>query len=59
MGSGKVAAMVGYDGRLYLTDLAPHNQVVIRSDKASCIAEFDYSVAKGAARPTIGPVVCK
>jgi outer membrane usher protein len=59
MMQGKGAAMVGYDGRLYLTDLSPHNQVSVRTDRTSCTAEFDYSAAKDAVRPTIGPVICK
>ena len=56
---GPGGGVVGYDGRAYLTDLAPHNAVTLRVDGAACVARFDYAPRRGAAHPTIGPVVCK
>jgi outer membrane usher protein len=53
------AAAVGYDGRAYIEGLAPHNVVKVRANGQTCLAAFDFASAPGAARPTIGPVVCK
>lgn len=55
---GKAVAIVGYDGRAYLSDLHAQNTFVVRADKRSCTAQFDYFVTGASVRPTIGPVVC-
>ena len=56
---GKSVAIVGYDGRAYLSDLHAQNTFVVRADKLSCTAQFDYAIAGARVRPTIGPVVCR
>lgn len=51
--------MVGYDGEVYLEDLAAANVLdVTVPDGVRCIARFDYP-ADAAAIPRIGPVTCE
>ncbi len=56
---GGDATVVGYDGRAYLEDLAQHNALKVRANDRTCLVAFDFTPARGAARPTIGPLVCK
>jgi len=51
-------AIVGYDGRAYLTDLKPHNALNVRANGRNCVATFDLP-ASHKARPTIGPITCR
>ena len=56
---GAEPAVVGYDGRAYLSGLSSHNVVLVRTNGKSCQAEFDYAPKQGAVHPTIGPVRCR
>ena len=56
---GAGPAIVGYDGIAYLGDLSPHNIVTVRASGQACLATFDFAPTRHAARPTIGPIVCK
>ncbi len=56
---GRAPAIVGYDGRAYLTGLAAHNRVTVRTNGRDCVADFDYREPKRALRPTLGPLVCR
>ena len=49
---------VGYDGRAFVSGLAPHNVATISLPAASCQASFDFSPRRGA-QVEIGPVVCR
>lgn len=55
----KAPHVVGYDGQIYLNNLAAKNTVTIKLvDGASCSASFDYVFKKGE-QSAIGPVVCQ
>jgi len=56
--AGGPPAIVAYDGRAYLVGLARHNVLTVHAAGKDCSAEFDYQSAKGATRPTIGPIKC-
>ncbi len=57
-GGAQPAGWVGYDGRLYLEDLEPENQLVIQNDdNAICSVRFPYTAELGTL-PEIGPFVC-
>jgi outer membrane usher protein len=56
--AGSPSAAVAYDGRVYLVGLAAHNLLTVHVAGKDCSAEFDYQSAKGATRPTIGPIKC-
>ena len=56
---GVASSVVGYDGRAYLSGLTDHNVLKVRTAGKICSAEFDYHAAKGAARPTVGPLPCR
>ncbi|MDB5595127.1 MAG: hypothetical protein JWM36_2088, partial [Hyphomicrobiales bacterium] len=49
--------VVGYDGRAYISGLTAANHVVVRQDKGSCEARFDYQ-PDGERQIQIGPVSC-
>jgi outer membrane usher protein len=52
-------AVVGFDGRTYLTDLAPHNRIrVQREAGADCSASFDFTPVEGE-QILIGPLTCQ
>jgi len=51
-------AIVGYDGRAYLTDLKPHNALTVRANGRNCVATFDLPPSRKA-RPTLGPIACR
>jgi outer membrane usher protein len=52
-------AVVGYDGQVYLTGLAPQNRLTVeREDETKCTASFDYRPIPGS-QVRIGPVTCK
>lgn len=52
-------AMVGYDGQVYLEDLAMSNLIkVTRPDGSRCSARFSYPKDAGAI-PVIGPLQCR
>ncbi|KRA83626.1 fimbria/pilus outer membrane usher protein [Altererythrobacter sp. Root672] len=52
-------AVVGFDGRAYLTGLAPHNSVQVqRPDAPDCAASFDFTPVEGE-QILIGPLTCR
>jgi outer membrane usher protein len=53
-------AVVGYDGRVYLTELGPTNAVTVAlpEAKGTCRASFEYRSVPGT-QPEIGPVPCQ
>jgi outer membrane usher protein len=52
-------AVVGYDGRTYVTGLAVHNRLVVRrKDQPDCSVAFDF-VALPGKQVTIGPLSCR
>lgn len=52
-------AIVGYDGRAFLTGLSPRNHIrVQREGAADCIAEFTFEPQPGR-QVVIGPVPCR
>ncbi len=58
-GTGQPAVM-GYDGRVWLTDLSPKNNLTITLPEGlgTCHASFDYKPVPGSI-PEIGGVICK
>ncbi len=55
----KAPRVVGYDGQIYLNNLAANNVATIKLvDGNSCSASFDYVFKKGE-QSAIGPVVCQ
>ncbi len=54
-GSGE-SAVLGYDGRLYLTEPQAENEIAVSLDMNECRATFTYAPEDGR---TIGPVVCQ
>jgi outer membrane usher protein len=56
-GSGE-RFVVGYDGRIWMTNLAGDNRITVATGLASCAASFPYDPARGR-RQTIGPLVCE
>ncbi len=57
-GSSAPAAMVGYDGMVYLEKLSAHNTLDVQTAHGSCVAQFDYH-PQGQTVPVIGPLVCR
>ena len=55
--STKEEAVVGYDGRVFLTTLAAQNRIDTYGNIA-CSAEFAFAM-KGDAQQVIGPVICQ
>jgi outer membrane usher protein FimD/PapC len=55
LGSGE-AGVVGYDGRLWLSDPQAENEVVVSFDMKECRARFPYEAGSGR---RIGPIVCE
>ena len=55
---GGEAFVVGYDGKAYVTGLAPTNTVVISDAGGECRASFAFT-PKQNAQVVIGPVVCQ
>lgn len=54
----KDAAVVGYDGAVYLEDLEPKNDITVTvAGNGGCVATFEYRPRLGAI-PTIGPARC-
>lgn len=52
------SAAIGYDGRVYLTDLKGETTLRVARGAGECVARFAY--APGASpQPRIGPIVCK
>jgi outer membrane usher protein len=52
-------AVVGFDGRTYLTDLGAHNSIrVLREDGGECSASFDFAPLEGE-QILIGPLTCQ
>ena len=49
------ATVVGYDGRLWLSDPQPENEVVVSYETSECRARFPYETGSR----TIGPVACE
>jgi outer membrane usher protein len=57
VGAGDGAVM-GYDGRTFLTGLEPNNTVLVADSTGECRASFQYHPAPGS-QVTIGPVLCE
>jgi len=56
---GAEPAVVGFDGRVYLPDLAAHNRITVqREDAADCSASFDFMPVAGQ-QVVIGPLTCQ
>jgi len=52
-------AIIGYDGRTYMTGLASHNRIRVELPKnRECSAEFDFTPKKGQ-QVLIGPIACQ
>lgn len=52
-------AVVGFDGRTYLTDLGAHNSIEVRrEDGGECSASFDFTPVAGQ-QIEIGPLTCR
>ena len=57
--STRIAAPVGYDGKVYLVDLEPRNEVTVeRGNGQRCVATFGYQAKPGDV-PVIGPIRCR
>lgn len=56
-GSSAPAAIVGYDGMVYLEKLSAHNTLDVHTPHGACVAQFDYH-PQGKTVPLIGPLVC-
>ena len=56
--AGGPGGIVGYDGRTYLSGLAPRNRLTVRYGAGTCRADVEYAARKGEARPLIGPLLC-
>ena len=56
-GAAASAAVVGYDGVVYLEGLGVHNALQVTTPAGDCAAAFDYR-AQAQAVPVIGPLVC-
>lgn len=55
----KEPAVVGYDGRAYLTGLSKHNSIRVEREGApDCTAQFDFVPVAGG-QALIGPVTCQ
>ena len=52
------AALVGYDGIVYLDTLETHNVLDVQGPGGACRAEFDYR-KEGDGVPQIGPLPCR
>lgn len=53
------AQPVGYDGKVYITELQPINRLMVtRPNGSTCIAQLEYSSVPGDI-PDIGPVLCQ
>ncbi|MBS0317904.1 MAG: fimbrial biogenesis outer membrane usher protein, partial [Proteobacteria bacterium] len=52
------AALVGYDGAVYLDTLAAHNVLAVQTPSGLCNARFDYQALANGAIPQIGPLAC-
>jgi outer membrane usher protein len=55
--AGPAAAMVGYDGAVYLEGLKPHNTLTVHAPAGDCRVRFDYRYQAGTV-PLVGPLVC-
>lgn len=52
------AALVGYDGDVYLDTLAAHNALAVQTQQGACSARFDYHKEASGAIAQIGPLFC-
>lgn len=52
------AAIVGYDGMVYLEGLGARNTLDVDTAHGHCVARFDYQ-QKGNTVPLIGPLICR
>ncbi|MFA5628271.1 MAG: fimbria/pilus outer membrane usher protein, partial [Thiohalomonadaceae bacterium] len=52
------AAMVGYDGMVYLEGLGAHNVLDVQTAHGRCVAQFEYR-QQGSNVPLIGPLTCR
>ncbi|MBB5733669.1 outer membrane usher protein [Altererythrobacter atlanticus] len=56
---GTEEAVIGYDGRTYVTGLAARNRLVVqRGGAPDCSVEFDFAPVPGR-QVTIGPLTCR
>jgi len=52
--------VVGWDGLVYLENLAAHNSLVVeRGDGSQCRVQFDLDVQQQGEVPLLGPLVCQ
>jgi outer membrane usher protein len=49
---------VGYEGKTFVTGLAPHNRLLSEWDDRYCTADLDFS-GKRAPLPDLGTIICK
>ena len=49
--------LIGFDGRSFMEDLSPSNEVTISTDEGECTASFDFQPVKED-QVEIGPVIC-
>ncbi|WIG56091.1 MAG: Sigma-fimbriae usher protein [Rhodanobacteraceae bacterium] len=57
-GNSASAAIVGYDGMVYLEKLSAHNTLDVQTPHGACVAQFDYH-PQGKTVSLIGPLVCR
>jgi len=57
-GSAANAAVVGYDGVVYLEGLTQHNALLVHAPAGDCRVRFDYRHEPDTV-PVIGPLVCR
>ncbi|SFH95987.1 outer membrane usher protein [Bosea sp. OK403] len=50
--------VVGYDGRAFVENLGPGNDIVVQLDKGECRAHFSFE-PRQATQVTLGPVSCR
>lgn len=52
------AFVVGYDGRAFIENLGPDNEIVVQLETGECRARFPFQQREGA-QVTLGPVPCR
>jgi outer membrane usher protein len=57
-GMSDTGAMVGFDGEVYLDNLADHNRLNVQTSAGTCHARFDYRRDRSGI-PQIGPLTCR
>jgi len=57
-GKSDAAAVVGFDGVVYLDNLDPHSVLSVQTPRGPCHAEVDYPARGGGAIAELGPLSC-